>query len=67
VVLQPYFGGCSAPSRLVVQAAGTRHVLGFVPARHGTHWESVAATGSSTTFVAAAGSHGSNCALREVP
>ena len=63
VVLQPYFGS-SAPSRLVVQAAGTRHVLGFVPAPHGTHWESVAATGSSTTFVAAAGSRGSNCAIR---
>ncbi len=64
VVLQPYFGGDSAPSRLVVQAAGTRHVLGFVPAPHGTHWESVAATGSRTTFVAAAGSRGSNCAIR---
>jgi hypothetical protein len=64
VVLQPYFGGDSAPSRLVVQAAGTRHVLGFVPAPHGTRWESVAATGSSTTFVAAAGSRGSNCTIR---
>jgi hypothetical protein len=64
VVLQPYFGGDSAPSRLVVQAAGTPHVLGFVPAPHGTRWESVAATGSSTTFVAAAGSRGSNCAIQ---
>jgi hypothetical protein len=64
VVLQPYFGGDSAPSRVVVQAAGTRHVLGFVPAPHGTHWESVAATGSSTAFLAAAGSRGSNCAIR---
>jgi hypothetical protein len=62
--LQPYFDGDSAPSRLVVQAAGIRHVLGFVPAPHGTHWKSVAATSSSTTFVAAAGSSGSNCAVR---
>lgn len=64
VVVQPYFGGGGAPSRLVVQAAGTRHVEGSVSAPHGTYWESVAATGSSTTFVAAAGSRGSNCAAR---
>jgi hypothetical protein len=64
VVVQPYFGGGSAPSRLVVQAAGTRHVEGSVPAPRGTSWESVAATGTSTTFVAAAGSGGRNCAAR---
>ena len=63
VVLQPYSGG-SAVSRLVVQAAGTRHVLGFVSAPRGTRWESVAATGSSTIFVAAAGSSGRDCAVR---
>lgn len=62
VVVQPYYGG--DPSRLVVQAAGTRHVEGSVAAPHGTSWESVAATGNSTTFVAAAGSRGSNCTAR---
>lgn len=64
VVLQPYYGGNYASSRLVVQAAGTRHVLGFVSAPHGMHWESVAATGSSTSFVAAAGSAGRGCAVQ---
>jgi hypothetical protein len=58
VVLLPYYGG--NVSKLAVQAAGTRHVIGQVPAPHGTSWASVAATGTSTTFVAAATTSGTS-------
>jgi hypothetical protein len=53
VVLLPYYGS-DAPGRLVVQAAGTRRVTAYVPAPEGGAWAAVAATGSGTTFIAAA-------------
>jgi hypothetical protein len=52
LVQLPYTGSGSAP--LVVQAAGTRHVTGTVPAPPHTTWRAVAATGSDRTFVVAA-------------
>jgi hypothetical protein len=52
IVTLPYYG--TATAKLVVQAAGTQHVEAFVSPPRGTQWEAVAATGSSTTFVAAA-------------
>jgi hypothetical protein len=45
----------SSATSLTVQTAGTGHVTGTVPAPHGQTWESVAATGSDTEFIAAAG------------
>lgn len=52
VVQLPYDGAGTA--KLVVQAAGTRHVTGTLSPPAGTRWAAVTATGNSTTFVAAA-------------
>ncbi len=60
LVQLPYYGG--AAGKLAVQAAGTQHVTGLLSAPPGTYWESVAAVGNSTKFVAAAGPTGSKCA-----
>lgn len=52
LVQLPYTG--TATAKLVVQAVGTKHVTGMVSAPAGSQWAAVAATGSGTSFVAAA-------------
>jgi hypothetical protein len=52
VIQLPY--QATGVARLVVQAAGTRNVQSKINPPRGTIWRSVAATGSGTTFVAAA-------------